>query len=327
MRIHPVYKTAIKVLDSVESLEITAPDREGIFAIDIGDGMELGVMAGLANSGSDVLRVGFHAAKSRRDIRDHMFSPVGMARSSGDPYILFSDPTLTISDSSLLSWYLGTPNVNPDDWMERFVRKMLEITKAKYLLIEGSSGGGFTALRFAARFQFAVAVPKIPQTDLFRYMEGPLRKTLDAAGWTALSYETVMQQHSYRFRIADLYNAKGWNRGNIVQYVQNPGDIVHVNDHLTPFLAEVGSKSPNVFSAVRGHFAISRPFTGGGHVAIPREHWIAEASFGLKRLRKIHSQPKAESVWAKPPLMELPTNLSHIRQANIQAHLSGNTNW
>lgn len=223
--------------------------------VNIGDGMELGFMAGMSSSGSDVLRVGFHAAKSPRYPRSHMFSPVNIARESGDSYILFSDPTLTLSDTTVLSWYLGTPDVNPDDAMEFFVRRMMQATGAKYLVVEGSSAGGFTAMRFGSRFKFSVAVPKIPQTDLFRYREGPIANTMRAAGWTSLGYERVMAEHSQRFRIADIYNDRNWNRGNLVQYVQNTGDSEHLRDHLIPLLAESGASNEHVFSAFRGQFA------------------------------------------------------------------------
>ncbi|NKG22192.1 hypothetical protein [Paeniglutamicibacter terrestris] len=327
MAIHPIYKSDVIHLDSLDSFQPKPGDEERIHTINIGDGMELGLMVGMPTTESDVLRVGFHAAKSAKDPRVHMFSPLALSRESEDPYILFSDPTLTLSDSTILSWYLGTPEVDPDDWMELLVRRMMEATGAKYLLVEGSSAGGFTAMRFAARFRFAVAVPKIPQTDLFRYREGPLANTMRAAGWTGMGYERVMAECPQRFRTADIYNDRNWNRGNIVQYVQNVGDTWHVNDHLTPFLAELGASRPDVFSAAKGQFAISRPFTGAGHVGIPRPHWVAEAKFALNRLRKMRPLPEPESPWEKPSTFVLPANLHAVREANIRAHSIGNVNW
>ncbi|PQZ96535.1 hypothetical protein CQ017_17540 [Arthrobacter sp. MYb224] len=327
MSFHPLYKSKEIHLGSHDSFEPTLGDDEQIFTMDIGDGMELGFMVGMASTETDVLRVGFHAAKSPRYPRSHMFSPVNMARESGDSYILFSDPTLTLSDTTTLSWYLGTPDINPDDWMEYFVRRMMQVTGAKYLIIEGSSAGGFTAMRFGARFKFSVAVPKIPQTDLFRYREGPIANTMRAAGWTGLGYDGVMAECPQRFRIADIYNDPNWNRGNVVQYVQNTGDGEHMREHLTPFLAESGAKNEHVFSAFKGQFAISRPFTGSGHVAVPADYWIAEGKFGLSRVRKMRARPVNEESWVNPEGFTVPAKVQEARNANISAHLPGNQNW
>lgn len=324
---HPIYKKQVEKLDSFDSFSPSRNDPERIFTMDIGDGMELSFMSNASKVKSDVLRVGFHAAKTAKSSRVHQFSPVTMSRESGDSYILFSDPTLTISDKTVLSWYLGTPGVNPDDWMELFVRRAMEAYGAKYLLIEGSSGGGFTSLRFAARFRNAVAVPKIPQTDLFRYLEGPLALTMQEAGWQDWTYENVMTKCPQRFRIADIYNDKAWNRGNLVHYVQNVGDQSHVLKHLHPLLRETGAKNEHVFSALKGQFSISRPFTGNGHIAVPKEYWIAENKFAINRLKALRPEPEFEDVWQPPSTSGSSSGNLEQRRINISEHLPKNKIW
>jgi len=325
---HPLYKIPVRSLDSLDSFQPSIGDPEGIYTVDIGDGMELGFVAGHHHPDrkSDVLRVGFHAAKARRDERVHMFTPLAMARESNDSYILFSDPTLTLSKKTILTWYIGTPDINPDDAMEQLVRRMLQVTGAKYLLIEGSSAGGFASMRFAARFHNAVAVPKMPQTDLFRYRTPWLSEALRESGWSSQNYESVMSTYPQRFRIADIYNNREWHRNNIIHYVQNTGDTSHVEDQLKPFLYEVGAQQES-FSARRGQFSISRPFTGAGHVAMPRAYWVAENQFALNRLRRMRPEPTQESMWQKPTRHVVDPSLTSKRSENISLHLDGNKSW
>lgn len=327
MSSHPFYKVPVQKLTSFESFQPSGTDREQIYTLDIGDKMELGVYVGFTKTGSDVLRVGFHAAKTSKESRGHKFSPLGMSRNTNDSFILFSDPTLTLSDRSLLSWYIGTPHVNPDDWMELFVRRMMDVCKAKFLIVEGSSGGGYTSLRFAARFNNAVAVPKMPQTDLFRYMPGPLSIALRDAGWGHWTYERILEECPERFRIADVYNDSAWNRNNLVQYVQNMGDTSHVDGQLNPFMREVGASHESAFSVLRGQFAISRPFTGGGHVNMPPEFWIAENTFAINRLRKARANVKPEGLWQRPATRAIPDHLKPVRSENLRFHPDKNKVW
>ncbi|WPR66136.1 hypothetical protein SLW73_07420 [Glutamicibacter protophormiae] len=325
---HPLYKLPIRPLGSLDAFQPGSNDPESIYTVGIGDRMELGFLAGHCdhNRKSDVLRVGFHAAKGRRDERIHMFTPLAMTRESGDSYLLFSDPTLTLSKKSILTWYLGTPDVNPDDAIERIVRRMLEATGAKYLLIEGSSAGGFMSMRFASRFHNAVAVPKMPQTDLFRYRTPWLSEALRESGWSGENYESVMSNHPQRFRIADIYNNREWHRNNIVHYVQNIGDTTHVEDQLKPLLYELGAAQES-FSVRRGQFSISRPFTGAGHVAMPKAYWIAENQFALNRLRRMRPEPTLETKWQVPTQHTVDPTLVSRRIENLALHLDGNRSW
>ncbi|WP_431711849.1 hypothetical protein [Glutamicibacter uratoxydans] len=324
---HPFYKVPIQKLSSFESFQPVEGDREQIYTLNIGDNMELGTYVGFSKTGSDVLRIAFHAAKTSKEARGHKFSPLGMSRNSGDSFILFSDPTLTISDRSLLAWYLGTPDVNPDDWMELLVRRMMQACKAKFLIVEGSSGGGYTSLRFASRFNNAVAVPKMPQTDLFRYMPGPLSIALRDAGWGNWTYERILEECPERFRIADVYNDPAWHRNNLVQYVQNMGDTSHVDGQLRPFMREVGASHESAFSVLRGQFAISRPFTGGGHVNMPPEYWHAENSFAMNRLRSARANVTPEDRWQRPANRVIPEHLKAVRAENLAQHPDLNKTW
>lgn len=289
--------------------------------------MELGAYVGFSNSKSDVLRVAFHAAKNSKEGRGHKFSPIDLSRKSGDSFILFSDPTLVLSDSALLCWYLGTPDVNPDDWMELFVRRMMQACQAKFLIIEGSSGGGFTSMRFASRFSNAVAVPKIPQTDLFRYKPGPLAIALRDSGWGSWTYERILDECPERFRIADVYNDASWHRGNLVQYVQNMGDTTHVENHLKPLLRELGAPNEDVYSVLNDQFIISRPYTGTGHVAVPPPHWIAENTVAINRLRRRSATTSVESHWKRPTTHNISEDLIAARIANLSQHHDENKTW
>lgn len=318
MQKHPFYGVEVRKLDSLDEFRPQPGDPERIYQLDIGDGMEIGFLVNPA--ATKVLRVGFHAAKGASAPPSHMYAPVSISRESGTAFVLFSDPTLSLDYSNKLAWYLGTPDVDPDDWMEAIVRQLLAVTGAEHILAEGSSGGGFVSMRFASRFRQAVAVPKVPQTDLFRYRTGPLADTMRMA-WKGYTYAQILEEHSRRFRLADIYATPEGHRGNLIHYVQNAGDTDHVADQLTPFLAELGS-GPHVFSAGKGLISISRPFLGTGHKGIPSPYWTADAAFALERLRLLRPYEGIEGFFVKPVGESA---LSAVRKSNIAKHLT--TGW
>ena len=308
----PIYGVPVVQLARLEDFRPAPEDPERIYLLHIGDGMELAFLVNSIPGAQQDLRVGFHAAKGASNTSRYYFSPVRSSRMSGSPYVLFSDPTLTLNPANRLSWYLGTPGVNPDDWMEAIVRTLLATTRSEYVVTEGSSGGGFTSMRFAARFSHAVAVPRIPQTDILRYgLLDPIRQTLRTA-WPGMSYDDVMDGYSQRFRVVDLYSSPSWNRGNLIHYVHNTGDVRHTRSHLTPMLEELGGKSQGN-RALGGRIAVVRREIGPGHIGIPSKFWPIDTEVALARLKDLRPLGTAATTPTEP-MFETPR--SAIRDAH-----------
>ncbi|WP_162943618.1 hypothetical protein [Arthrobacter celericrescens] len=319
------YGVPVVHLESIDGFKPTTADDERIYTLAIGDGMTLSFLVNSQKSVRGELRAGFHAAKGPSTPDGRYFAPVAISRNSRSPFVLFSDPTLTLAPANRLSWYLGTPAVDPDDWMEAIVRKVMAASGARYLVLEGSSAGGFVAMRMGARFANSVAVPRIPQTDVFRYsIRTPILETLRAA-WPGLSYDEIMADFSHRFRIADRYTDPRWNRGNLISYVHNAGDTWHTVEHLEPFLAELGESS-GAFLALDGRVSISRPYVGDGHIGIPSMCWPGDAEIALARLkslRPLEGLPDGEEeMFAPPSGMERSELAGSARQDSVSKHFT-----
>lgn len=299
----PFYKVPIFQLESLDEFQPTDIDEERIYHLPIGDGMTLSFLTKPVPSEGGAVRVGLPSAKMASTPDSHFFQPVNILRNSKAAYVAFADPTLTLNPSNRLSWFVGTPDVDPDDWMEAVIRKVVAVSGASYVLTEGSSAGGFVSLRLATRFANAIAVPRIAQTDLFRYsLTRPLVETLNTA-WTGYSYNDIMTEFPHRFRVADLYTDSAWSRGNLVYYVHNAGDVEHTLNHLSPFLDELGV-GPEAVKALSGRVVISRPYAGDGHVGVPSHYWPGDDALALsilKAARPLDSEaPQDEPSFVKP---------------------------
>lgn len=318
------YGVPVVPLDSIDDFNPTTADDERIYTLSIGDGMTLSFLVNCQQSLRSEMRAGFHAAKGPSTPDGRYFAPVATSRNSRSPFVLFADPTLTLAPANRLSWFLGTPAVDPDDWMEAIIRKVMAASGAHYLVLEGSSAGGFVAMRLGARFRNSVAVPRIPQTDIFRYsIRTPILETLRAA-WPGMSYDQIMADFSHRFRIADLYTDSRWNRGNLISYVHNAGDTWHTVEHLDPFLAELGESS-SAFLALDERLSISRPYVGAGHIGIPSMFWPADAELALARLkslRPLEPETSEEGMFIRPAGMNRSVDAEKARQDSLSQHFT-----
>lgn len=309
---HPYYGVEVVRLRDLDDFRPCSLDPARIYLVPIGDGMELGFFVRL--KGTETLRACLAGAKSPSNPDGHVFPMVALSEEWGDSAVLFSDPTLTLRPTNRLSWYLGTPGVDPHDAMERIIRRVAASERTKRLFVTGASGGGFASMRLAARFEHAVALAVNPQTDVFRYARGPLALTLQAA-WPGWTRDRILEEHPERFRLADVYNDQSLARANLVHCVQNTGDRAHVETHLKPFLHEVGAPSES-FSALQGRMTISRPFHGIGHIGMPREYWLAEAKFAAQRCESMRPGGLCEE--SPAPTTGAGTTSTPARQHNLR---------
>lgn len=319
----PSYHLPTYRVEDIGDFTPSADDPERIYWMSIGDGMTLQFLVNMA-PGSDrqEIRVGLHSAKSRKIRPGHFFSPLQKMRSAGAPFVLFHDPTLTIRPRHLLAWFIGTPRVNPDPIMEAVVRTVMAVTGKHYTVFDGSSSGGFVAMRLASRFSHGIAIPRIPQTDVLRYQfVGEIKNAL-SAGWQDVPYEDLIGRYANRFRVIDLYTDPRWNRGNLISYVHNVGDVEHTESMLTPMLAELGL-GPDGFLGLDGRLTVSRPYGGMGHVPVPIELWAPQTAHDVARLIKakpIRLDTPAEAPFVEPEGFIRSPEVERLRAAQVARH-------
>ena len=127
--LHQHHKLPIYHLENLDEFHPDEDHGTRIYQISIGDGMLLGFVVNAMHANNQVLRVTTHGAKGAQ--KGFLFNRFASAVQSKQPFVIFADPTLTLDQGNLLAWYVGTPTVNPDDWMEPIVRKMLATTAAQ----------------------------------------------------------------------------------------------------------------------------------------------------------------------------------------------------
>lgn len=218
---------------------------------------------------SPSMTVTFHGARTGKTKLPY-FLRVRSSIDDTSPFVLFSDPTLGLDSDNLLSWFSGTIKVDVDASMEAVIRRVASLTKSPSLVLEGSSGGGFVAMRMAARFASAVAVVFSPQTDIFKYHPRFAHRVREAF-YDFMPEICMKETFPGRFNVADIY-ASGADRGNLVLYAQNDGDEFHVRQHLNPMLLCLGSSS-DASESIQGRMLINRDDLGEGHFPHPPELW------------------------------------------------------
>ncbi|MCO4276144.1 hypothetical protein NG701_17220 [Pseudarthrobacter sp. HLT3-5] len=312
---HPYYKRPVYELTDIDDFQPSPDDDIRIYQIRIGDGMTLGFMVGCANSqASDVLRITLHGAKGGQPgFMFHRFTSSVMTRA---PFLLFADPTLTLDESNLLAWYAGTPKVNPDDWMELITRKVMAATSTVFPVFDGSSGGGFTAMRLATRFGRSVAVSLSGQTDIFRYYHKRWAEQTIKTAFPGMTKAEVADSFVGRTRAIDLYTDPRWNRGNMLHLVQNIGDQDHVKNHMNLFLNEIAAEHSD-YVALDGRVTISRPYVGEKHIATPLALWDAEVTMAIARLKdrfKDADLSEPETAFEQPTDWAIPDSVRDHRR-------------
>lgn len=192
-------------------------------------------------------------------------------------FLLVSDPTMILDRTLNLGWYAGSRE--QPDLIETLTEILRAVTLGTRPIFFGASAGGWAALKYAARFDGAVAVVVNPQVDIARYMYFPhyLRK--------AWSMEKGSECLPFEGNVASDY-AQG--AGQTVVYVQNAGDSHHLDEHFERFKSACGSQEKLIALL---------PDLGPGHIAPARESLVEVL----------------KEVTAASSIEELRTNLTSLR--------------
>lgn len=181
--------------------------------------------------------------------------------------LYIADPVLSNNLDLNIGWYIGKDDVPVDKYIAEFVKfiaKKLNIA-LDHIIAYGSSAGGYAAIQLASNIQNGMlAVAINPQTNVFKYLEEPVKALLDKC-WI----KTAPKYNNSRFNI--LY--KDVSKTKIL-YIQNKQDVDHYNDHMHPFfdkLAITGDSSQLPVNKQKGPVRTIIYDHPSGHAAEPNE--------------------------------------------------------
>lgn len=214
------------------------------------------------------LRVIFHGAITRG--RDNLprFDRISTSLQSGDAFVSFADPTLSLNDSLELGWYLGLRSCDPTLAICQIISRVARQVGAEEIVLIGGSGGGHAALRVGAAMNSVNVNCFVfsPQTEIAQYHQRLVREFCVASGYGGGSNGLSRMKSNLGSRqdLKLLYE-NSYPR-NKVYYFQNQNDPFHVRHHYEPFVKAMeraafrGCVAPNQFvhalvDSVEGHGA------------------------------------------------------------------------
>lgn len=179
----------------------------------------------------NILTVLFHGALDRAKLRLPIFQRWRyQLELTAGPTMVIADPTLDLSGSMRLGWYLGTETVDLVPRIAASIRHAASALGVEHVALVGSSGGGFAALQIGAHLPGAVVLAMSPQTDLRKYsprlVHAATGPALGIGQLTGASVETSRLSASERFTALSAFPR--------VELVSNPGDQLHVKHHEGP---------------------------------------------------------------------------------------------
>lgn len=180
--------------------------------------------------GFDTTVVFFHAA-----LGPHVKKlPVFLGRSFSRPVranrLFVGDPSLTLDDRLRLAWYAG--NFQQPLLQESLSLLFKKICGKNRMVYFGASGGGYASLYYSGIHAGSLAIPINPQTNISRYNTDFVSKWSEICWKRPYNAEDDVCLNTSITNLVAMYSTK---RMNHVLYIQNSGDIHHVDEHWRPF--------------------------------------------------------------------------------------------
>lgn len=149
-----------------------------------------------------------------------------------------SDPTLVKYSQLTLAWYLGDAQFDPMEYICSFISELASKLGVlnKDIVLYGSSGGGFAALRSVCFMNDQKIVAINPQIDLSQYDNKSFDKYL-ATCFDGVNRDNAFSALKGKSDIRSIVPSIG--RSKIV-YVQNDYDLHHYNIHFKLFCDSLG---------------------------------------------------------------------------------------
>lgn len=228
--IQPSY--GVPVRTSTASNEVPSNmSRPFIWSVDHGQLVASSYVAGVSGP---TLTVYFHGATDRSRFTLPRYERLNsMGKLESGPLMFFSDPTLDLDSRMILSWFVGTEDVNMHREIATMVCSYAESAEVDDVLLVGNSGGAFTALQVASYLSGSFVISFNPQIQIDEYVQR-MSKT---AHWSSFGRGTVSDDPvtSYRMDLIKRYQDIEFEQDVVL--IQNPGDDQHFQDHFKPFVA------------------------------------------------------------------------------------------
>lgn len=277
--------------------EIVPDAAPAIYELPIGEGMVLTVMARIVAKAGQSLTVVSHGAKEP-SVGLPYFNRFSSLLQTDRSFLLLSDPTLALNESMTLAWYLGTKNIDPLDSITELVKHIAQQRSIDRILFEGSSGGGFSSLRLAARFPASVALVFSPQTNAFNYETGAVADKVNNQLFDGGTRSEALKTFPDRFSVVDLYAGSDKERLRpFVYYVQNSGDEAHVRLQMGPFLNAIAAGSAEDNSRLPNNVHVAMVDQGPGHIRPTLEIWEEHEAVALRILNGTDFRVTSNSPW------------------------------
>lgn len=263
----PLYDVPVRTTHDARILpELT--DGSMVWSVDLG---QLVPAALLMDGPGDVLTVYFHGATDRGRFRTPRFERLRSFAALGlGPVMFMSDPCLDLDSRMVLSWYVGTEDVDLAEVTGLMIQTYAAKRGLDKVLLVGNSGGGFAALQQGAYLEGAKVVSFNPQIRIDDYVP----RMSEAAHWALFGRTTVSDDpaHAHRMDLVKSYQRISFEQD--VLLIQNPGDDHHVQHHMKPF-CEAFEGSP-----ARRRLSTQTPYLGPGHRVPPPSEYLEYVKLG-----------------------------------------------
>lgn len=181
--------------------------------------------------------------------------------------LLISDTIFNMDETISAGWYMGHREFNLQKTLPEIINSIIEKHGYRKIIVVGGSAGGFASMFYARSIRDSITLVWNPQTDLERYFRSQIENYLRVA----FPGEEHIPKDYVNPSLAELH--KNTDENGTVLYMQNMPDKHHVEEHMNPFLKELGLDPPKErFSGtMRPGFLLHLDEWGEGHAWPPRE--------------------------------------------------------
>lgn len=262
---------------------ITCEPLTGISCISYGTGT---LDLQLIRRDSSSLIVVFHAAADPATSTLPIFVGQSITHDLEASILYVSDPSLDLGIP--IGWFAGDKSRRLQDDLLRVIRHIATSIKAKNLILQGSSAGGFASLYYAHELPGSLAVAINPQTNIAAYHADKVAQYFNTC-WSGHPPQPTQAVTN----LLELYS--GSFSSNIL-FLQNRGDQFHIDNHYRPWAERFEDLYAEKWCTLQGDWGI-------GHAAPPPELQELVLKFALSfdgEWRKLMKEEDFENDFAFP---------------------------
>lgn len=161
------------------------------------------------------------------------FSGMRLSSELNASFVIFHDPTLSLSTEIGLGWYEGFEGFAASPLIQQVILHLARSYSAPRTVLWGGSAGGYAALRNVGNLPNAAALVWNPQTSILRYQKSPVQKYAKVAFGTDDLEIGAAGSAEIQLDLTQL-PSPNWSTSPIV-YLQEADDR-HVRRHLSYLL-------------------------------------------------------------------------------------------